>query len=195
MTVSKRHSMSPLSALLVIDKWLPPLGMTSVPEEPLKPAQARELHEAYRALMGVVEQYQTALDRLWEAHDQLCGCDQPANEGTCSAPEETWGAFEYLGWRDRDSESVRTPSSEASDDPASAGTAQTGERKSAERIGGRDLADPGVRTDSDRCTCTRDGEGYVESRECPVHNPASSLHTPSCGRRDPHEAPRECAVD
>jgi len=57
--------------------------------------------EAINALHRIEEQYQTALDRLWEAHDQLCGCDKPADEGRCSAPEETWGAFEYLGERER----------------------------------------------------------------------------------------------
>ena len=31
--------------------------------------------EAINALHRIEEQYQTALDRLWEAHDQLCGCD------------------------------------------------------------------------------------------------------------------------
>lgn len=58
----------------------------------------RQLLAAHRSLEG---QYQTALDRLWEAHDQLCGCDLPADEGRCSAPKETWGAFEYLGEREK----------------------------------------------------------------------------------------------
>lgn len=66
---------------------------------------------------GLVEQYQTALDRLWEAHDQLCGCDKPADEGRCSAPEETWGAFEYLGERERDSFPASSPRFDTSLDP------------------------------------------------------------------------------
>lgn len=63
-----------------------------------------QANEALGVLLDTLrEQYQTALDRLWEAHDQLCGCDRPAYAGTCSAPQETWGAFEYLGERERDS--------------------------------------------------------------------------------------------
>ena len=51
------------------------------------------------------EQLETAQTRLREAHDQLCGCDHPTNPSRCSAPEETWGAFEGLGVRAR----VSTP--------------------------------------------------------------------------------------
>ena len=57
------------------------------------------------------EQLETAQTRLREAHDQLCGCDHPTNPSRCSAPEETWGAFEGLGVRAR----VSTPASRLSD--------------------------------------------------------------------------------
>lgn len=45
--------------------------------------------------------FEGVVELLWEAHDQLCGCDHPTNPSRCSAPEETWGAFEYLGRRER----------------------------------------------------------------------------------------------
>ena len=37
-------------ALACIEAWLPPAGVTSMPEEPIKPAQANELHRAFRTL-------------------------------------------------------------------------------------------------------------------------------------------------
>jgi hypothetical protein len=37
-------------ALQLIEDWLPPMGMTSIPEEPIKPAQADALHAAKRLL-------------------------------------------------------------------------------------------------------------------------------------------------
>ena len=71
-------------ALDYIADRLPPMGMTSIPEEPTKPAEANALHDAkrriYRDLSGLEEQletYERALDRIAEGatdndHAQHC---------------------------------------------------------------------------------------------------------------------------
>lgn len=113
----KQHSVARFGGLAhAVGIALPSLGRTppSADESNNAHAALAEMERQYGQVVwandelnakldGLEEQYQTALDRLWEAHDQLCGCDKPADEGRCSAPEETWGAFEYLGERQRDS--------------------------------------------------------------------------------------------
>jgi hypothetical protein len=42
-------------AITTIKEWLPPRGMTSIPENPIKPAQANALHHALADLAALVE--------------------------------------------------------------------------------------------------------------------------------------------
>jgi hypothetical protein len=46
-------------ALEVLRAWLPPMGATSLPEKPIKPAQANELHRAVRVLAAAVSRTET----------------------------------------------------------------------------------------------------------------------------------------
>ena len=54
-----------MNALDVLREWLPPMGMTSIPEEPIKPAQANALHAALADLDALVQAAQPFVEK-WD---------------------------------------------------------------------------------------------------------------------------------
>jgi N-methylhydantoinase B/oxoprolinase/acetone carboxylase alpha subunit len=58
-------------AIEVLRAWLPPMGMTSIPEKPIKPAQANELHRAVRALADRIEDLEAQVAGYKTATDQI----------------------------------------------------------------------------------------------------------------------------
>jgi molecular chaperone GrpE (heat shock protein) len=68
MTTEHKPHQELREALNFIADRLPPMGMTSVPEEPTKPAEANALHDAkrraYRALTSLEEQLETLQRKL-----------------------------------------------------------------------------------------------------------------------------------
>jgi hypothetical protein len=56
-------------AITTIEEWLPPRGMTSIPENPIKPAQANALHHALANLAELVEAIDDVL--AWYTTDEF----------------------------------------------------------------------------------------------------------------------------